>query len=227
MRDERRNAVVIGHTASGLPIFLIAGGSPEGGDGGQGGNEGGNDGGEGGKGGDGGAGGSGAGGGDKTFTQAELDRIVSDRLKREREKFGDVDDLRQKAQKYDELEASQKTELQKATDATAAEKERADKAEARYRSVVVEREFTRAAAKVDFIDPDDAYRLIDADDIEYDDSGRPKNAEKLLTALAKSKPHLVRAGGKGGSGDGGLRGGEPNTGTDMNAAIRRAAGRPA
>lgn len=34
---------------------------------------------------------------DKTFTQAELDAIVRDRLKREREKFGDYDDLKAKA----------------------------------------------------------------------------------------------------------------------------------
>ncbi|MGF3055617.1 hypothetical protein [Microbacterium sp. YY-01] len=46
-----------------------------------------------------GAGGGGASGGEKTFTQAELDQIVSSRLaKQEREKFGDYADLKAKAE---------------------------------------------------------------------------------------------------------------------------------
>jgi len=35
---------------------------------------------------------------DQTFTQADVDRIVSERIKREREKFADYDDLKTKAQ---------------------------------------------------------------------------------------------------------------------------------
>ena len=51
---------------------------------------------------------------EKTFTQAELDRIVSERLKREREKYADYDSLVEKAQKFDQIEENAKTELQKA-----------------------------------------------------------------------------------------------------------------
>ena len=50
------------------------------------------------------------------FTQAELDRIVKDRLTREREKYGDYDALKAKADKFDEIEEASKTELQKATE---------------------------------------------------------------------------------------------------------------
>lgn len=53
---------------------------------------------------------------EKTFTQAELDQIISDRLKRERDKYTDYDALKEKAQKFDQIEENAKTELQKATE---------------------------------------------------------------------------------------------------------------
>lgn len=59
----------------------------------------------------------------KTFTQEELDAIISDRLKRQREKFADYDVLKEKAGKLDEIEEASKSELQRAT-------ERAEKLEA-------------------------------------------------------------------------------------------------
>ena len=52
---------------------------------------------------------------EKTFTQAELDAIVGERLSRERAKYSDYEELKGKAAKYDEAEEAQKTELQKAT----------------------------------------------------------------------------------------------------------------
>ena len=51
---------------------------------------------------------------EKTFTQSQLDAIVADRLKREREKYPDYDDLKAKAARLDELEAANKSELEKA-----------------------------------------------------------------------------------------------------------------
>lgn len=67
---------------------------------------------------------------DKTFTQAEVDAIVRDRLKREREataaKFGDYDELKTKAAAAD----SSKTQLDKMAEQLAAIETRASKAEA-------------------------------------------------------------------------------------------------
>ena len=40
---------------------------------------------------------------DRTFTQAEVDTIIGERLKREREKYADYPDLRTKAGAYDDL----------------------------------------------------------------------------------------------------------------------------
>lgn len=53
---------------------------------------------------------------ERTFTQAEVDAIVGDRLKRDRAKYSDYDDLKAKAAKFDELEEANKSELQKAVE---------------------------------------------------------------------------------------------------------------
>ena len=69
---------------------------------------------------DGNTAGAGTGGeGARTFTQEEVDTIVKDRLKREREKYADYDTLKDKASKYDQSVESSKSELQKATEAIA------------------------------------------------------------------------------------------------------------
>ena len=58
-------------------------------------------------------------GADKTFTQAELDKIVTERLTRERAKYSDYEALAKKAARLDQLEEASKTELQKATEKVA------------------------------------------------------------------------------------------------------------
>lgn len=47
-------------------------------------------------------------------SQEEFNRIIDKRLERERAKFGDYDDLKAKAAKLDELEAANKSEIEKA-----------------------------------------------------------------------------------------------------------------
>lgn len=51
---------------------------------------------------------------EKTFTQAELDQIIAERLKREREKYPDYDSLKEKAARLDQIEEDAKSELQRA-----------------------------------------------------------------------------------------------------------------
>lgn len=52
----------------------------------------------------------------RTFTQEEVDAVISERLKRERAKYSDYDELKAKADKLNELEEANKSELQKATE---------------------------------------------------------------------------------------------------------------
>jgi len=51
-----------------------------------------------------------------TFTQDDVNRIVADRLSREREKYADYEAMKEKAAKFDAAEEASKTELQKATE---------------------------------------------------------------------------------------------------------------
>ena len=56
---------------------------------------------------------------ERTFTQAEMNAIISDRLSRERSKYADYDDLKAKAQQFDAAQEAGKTELQKANEKAA------------------------------------------------------------------------------------------------------------
>lgn len=66
---------------------------------------------------------------EKTFTQAELDAIVRDRLKRDREKYADYDSLKEKAARLDEIEAANKSELEKANEKVKSLQEKLDSIE--------------------------------------------------------------------------------------------------
>ena len=67
---------------------------------------------------------------ERTFTQAEMDAIIGERLKRDRAKYADYDELKAKAAKYDEAEEASKSELQKAVEERDALKARLEKLEA-------------------------------------------------------------------------------------------------
>jgi hypothetical protein len=68
---------------------------------------------------------TGAAGGTTTFSQAQVDAIVRDRLKRERDKFADYDDLKSKADEADK----NKSALDKLLEKVSGLEERATKAE--------------------------------------------------------------------------------------------------
>ena len=52
----------------------------------------------------------------RTFTQAELDAIVRERISQTKSKYADYDELKTKAAKFDETEEASKSELQKAVE---------------------------------------------------------------------------------------------------------------
>lgn len=56
----------------------------------------------------------------RTFTQTEVDAILANRLKKEREKYGDYAELKEKAGRLDAIEEANKTELQKSQERSAA-----------------------------------------------------------------------------------------------------------
>ena len=65
---------------------------------------------------------------ERSLPQEEVNRIVAERVQRERAKYTDYDALKEKAAKFDEMQEASKTELQKAT-------EKAEKLEAELKSL--------------------------------------------------------------------------------------------
>lgn len=159
-------------------------------------------------GGDGGTGGSGDGGsgsdggkGDE-FTpitsQDDFNKRISDRIRRERDKFADYDDLKKKAEAHDAAAEAAKTEAEKAVDAARVEGEKTATEKANARIVRAEAKALAATAK--FRDPADAVAFLDLSKVTVNEDGDvdAKALGVALADLAKEKPYLVDD-GKGGT----------------------------
>jgi len=142
----------------------------------------------------------------RTFSQADVDRIVKDRLARQKGQFADYDDLKLKASKLDEIEAQNQTELEKAQKRAAELEQKATEAAARAQEALLRSAVVSEAARKNVVDPDAALALLDRSKIEFDDSGTPTNLAAEMDALLQAKPYLV--GGGRGDADQGARGGD-------------------
>lgn len=126
-------------------------------------------------------------------SQDDLDRIVEARLKREREKFADYDDLKKKAAEHDAYVESQKTEQQKAIDA--AKGEASTEVTQRFLTRIVNAEVKALAGAAGFNDPADALQIVDAAKLPVKDDEPDTAAIKAaVEQLAKDKPYLLKAG---------------------------------
>ena len=172
---------------------------------------------------------------DKMVPQSELNRVAGTVRIEERKKW--EAELAKERKKWEtEFTAKVDEERKKAamteTERLKAEKEAAEKkatqALAAANEVLVRAEVKSIAADMGLVDGDAAYALLLAngrDDVEVKD-GRVTGVKEVLEALVKEKPWLKKTDAKGGSvGAGTNPGGAPNSKTDMNAFIRRAAGR--
>ena len=113
----------------------------------------------------------------KTLTQTEVDKIVADRIARERKKFADYDDLKKAAAKLKQIEDANKSEHEKLNDQlTAAQVELQ-----RYRVA----EIRRAAASTAGLDPELA-EFITAADEEEAKAQAEKLAERFKATAASS-----------------------------------------
>jgi hypothetical protein len=102
-------------------------------------------------------------------------------LQKERDALADEKRQREQAQ-LSETERA-------ARDATEA-KERAAQLERDLREERTRSALERAAARLGYVDPEDAYLRLSTR-VEYGDDGRPANADRLVEQLAKDKPYLI------------------------------------
>lgn len=114
-------------------------------------------------------------GDEKTITMTS--QQLAERLARA--KPADYDDLKTKAAKLAEIEDAQKTEAQKAADALATQKRRADQAEAKARALGIATEFKLGA--------DDAALLAELSD----ETAQRKLAERLAAQQNGEQPGRV------------------------------------
>lgn len=146
----------------------------------------------------------------KTFTQADLEHQIGLRLARERAKYADYDELRAKAERLDEIEAANQSELEKA-------QQRAEQAEQALEQIKVEMRSTRLRAAIEgaardlgAVDASDVFALVDKDQVTVGDDGQVTGAVEAVKALLEAKPHLVgnqtAPAPAPGSADGGPRG---------------------
>lgn len=102
-------------------------------------------------------------------TQADLDRIIAERVNRTKSQFKDYGDLKAKAEQFDQLHEAQKTEAQKAADALAAAEKKANDATAALRSKTAENTLLNAASGKFRVPADAVVHL--AGRLEFDDEG--------------------------------------------------------
>lgn len=154
-----------------------------------------------------GAAGGGEGGGDsagatKTFTQAEVDDLVKNRLARETKKYSNYDDLKTQAAELAALKAANATDLEKAVTTATTETRSAvarEFGEKLARGMLKAQLGTRMDAKVaEEIIADLNIGKYVGDDGEVDDAEITKAVDRLAPAKGPRRLDL----GQGGRGDG-------------------------
>jgi len=152
---------------------------------------------------------------EKTLTQAEVDRIVEQRLARERNKFSDYDELKAKAAKADELEAAQLSDLEKERKAREKAEAERDELKGTVKKTTLRSSLLAEAAKPDrnIVDTEVAIELLlgkDSDLLVLDKDGNPTNVAEATDQLLERRTFLVGGPKKTTpSADQGARGGSP------------------
>ena len=158
--------------------------------------------------------------------QASFDRIIGERVARERAKYADYEDLKAKAAKFDEHEASNQTELEKLARERAEAVTRAESAEAELRSARVMSALISEAAKAGARNPHlVATQLASSDAVTIDNAGVVTGAETAVNTLKTSDGYLFEVTSStvppstnfgGGQGRGGA--GQPEVGSTAKGA---------
>lgn len=115
-----------------------------------------------------------------------------------------VKGLRREAAEYRKRLRELETKVKADEDAKLTETERLQNKVAEYERLQADHERERqewalrravdtAAAKLGIIDADAAYKLLDLAELEFAESGAPKNLDKVLANLVKARPYLVAA----------------------------------
>ncbi|WP_280473294.1 hypothetical protein [Nocardia asiatica] len=148
---------------------------------------------------------------EKTFTQADVDRLLGERLAREKQKFADYDELKSAAAELKQIKDANKSESQKLTDQIAAlQKQLADR-DAEVSTLALDK--LRAEVAADKGVPAGRLRGSTKEDLEAD-------ADAYLTEIASRETATKR---KSPAPTTGLKSGASSTGDTSADPMERAA----
>lgn len=120
---------------------------------------------------------------EQTFTQKQVDKIVSNRLKDERKKFSDYETLKTANTELTEKVTTLESQLSEANKQI----ELLSKT-VHSKDVEVELKIASTKHKLDY---DTVIKLLDSDSIRYDDEQKPTNINELVRGIVERYPGLV------------------------------------
>lgn len=126
----------------------------------------------------------------KTFSQDEVNRIQAQTRREANARFGDYQQLKDRAARADELEKAQLTDQEKLEARATTAERKAEAAIQQVASAVIASEVKVRASQLGIIDPDAAYLLLDRTHIAYADDGTVTGIDDALTQLIENKPYL-------------------------------------
>lgn len=140
---------------------------------------------------------------EKTFTQADIDKIIADRLEREKKKQAETVEKLKKLEEYEKAEEERKkaemseAERLKADKEEAAKKaeeaeEKAKLAQEKANQRIVNTEIKSIARSLNANDLNDVLALLDKSTIEVDDEGNVKGVDEAVQALKEAKPWMFK-----------------------------------
>ena len=129
----------------------------------------------------------------KTFTQAELDQVIADRLTREKAKYADYADMKRAKEELDALKASQMTDQEKLKADLAAAQSKGEKAMTTANARLISAELKLAAASAGI--PADrltaALKLADGGTVTVGEDGTVTGAAEAIKACVDANPFLI------------------------------------
>jgi hypothetical protein len=140
---------------------------------------------------------------EKKFTQAEIDKILAKRLKREKENQSEIVEKLKRLEEFEKAEEEREKAALSETERLLAEKEEAQQLAAEREEAankafeaanqrILNTEIRAVARSLDANDLNDVLTLLDKSAIEVDDNGEVKGVEEAVKALKESKPWMFK-----------------------------------
>lgn len=138
----------------------------------------------------------------RSFTQADVDKIVQDRLARQKAQFANFDEFKEKAERYDEIAEQSKSEQQKLEERAQQAEEAAAKATERANRILRKAQIISAATELNAVDPEAVHALLNENNftvptedgelsVTVGDDGSVTGAKEVVQAFLAGRQSLV------------------------------------